>query len=156
MATATRYAIPPIAPSHEYGAPSSPRATSTRNATMIAVITTRPAMAVAAMSICRNRSSRPSPRRPRIVSLRPPRRIAAPKTDMTASEKSPLPGLPPIHKAASMTKPRPTENRGKNHLDLLICIEYLLDWNSEEASESERERQRRHVLARLDRVDRLS
>src|SRR5262245_57936540 len=126
------------------------------NATMIAPITTMPASAVAARSICLKRSSRPSPRRPRIVSLRlPPTRITAPNTDMIPSETSPAPGWPALHCAASITSPSATANRGWNHFDLVICIEHLLHCGTEETRERQGERQRRRVLARLDRVDRL-
>src|SRR5262245_3609882 len=123
---------------------------------MIALITTIPAIAVAARSICRKRSSRPSPRSPRTVSLRPPARISAPKAVMIASEPSPLSGFPPIHCAANMTKPSATANPGMNHFDLVICIEHLLHRRLEKACEGEREGQRRRVPLLLDRVDRLS
>src|SRR5262245_6126141 len=154
-ATATRYAMPPIAPSHAYGCPSCPRATSTTKATMIAVITTRPAIAVAARSIRWKRSSRPSPRRPRIVSLRPPKRTIAAKIVITARACNPSARLPPIQIAAIMTIPSPTENAGRNHFDLLICIEHLLHPDAEEPTEGDRERERGDVPAGLDRVDRL-
>src|SRR5262249_36958007 len=133
-----------------------PRASSTTKATMVAVITASPAIAVAWMSISRNRSSRPSPRRPRIVSLRPPRRTIAPKPAMIASETSPPFASPPIHCAAKPTPPRATENNGRNHFDLAILIEHLLDSRSEEPGERERERQRGRVALLLDRVDRLA
>src|SRR5262245_1228509 len=122
---------------------------------MIAVITAMPASAVAWMSIWRKRSSRPSPRRPRIVSLRPPSRIRRPKPAMIASETSPSRGLPPIHWTAKNAIPSPSENSGRNHLDLVIDMKHLLHGDAEEAGEGERERQRRRVLAGLDRVDRL-
>ena len=49
---------------------------------------------------------------PRTVSLRPPNRINAPKATMTASEKSPVRGSPPIHMAARKSDPSPTATRG--------------------------------------------
>src|SRR5262249_55064903 len=145
-----------IAPSHEYGDPLRPRAISTTNATMIAVITADPATAVAWMSICLNRSSRPSPRNPRIVSLRPPSRTSRPKPAMIANDTSPPSGSPPIHCAANTTKPSASENSGTNHFDLAIRIEHLLDPRAEETGERERERQRGRVTLLLDRVDRLA
>src|SRR5262245_59391904 len=119
---------------------------------MIAVITTMPAIAVAARSIWRNRSSFPSPPSPRIVSLRPPKRITAATPTMISNEYTPLRASPPIHSAAKITTPRPTATAGWNHFDLLICIEHLLHLNVEESGKGERERQRRRVLLRLDRV----
>src|SRR5262245_32413984 len=144
-----------MAPSCAYGLPSWPRATSMRNAPMIAVITTIPAIAVAATSIWRKRSSRPSPRIPRIVSLRPPRRIAAANTSMTRNEKTALRGSPPIHIAANSSTPRATATAGWNHLDLVSCIEHLLHRNVEVARERKCQRERGGVLLGLDRVDRL-
>src|SRR3954466_7093282 len=64
---------PATAPSHASGRPPLPCRISTRKPTMIAVIAAMPESAVALRSILAKRSSRPSPRRPRIVSLRPPR-----------------------------------------------------------------------------------
>src|SRR5262249_53390197 len=116
---------------------------------------TRPAIAVASLSICRNRSSRPSPRSPRIVSLRPPRNTSAPKPARIANETSPPPGSPPIHCAMKTTPPSATAKSGRNHLDLAIRIEHLLHRRSEEAGQRERERQRRRIALLLDRVDRL-
>src|SRR6185312_9466013 len=98
--------------------PSLPYAISTRKAMMIATITARPDTAVAWMSIFAKRSSRPSPRRPRMVSLRPPRRTASPNTARMANEMAPPPGSPPIAWAAKNTTPRNTAKSGRNHLDL--------------------------------------
>src|SRR3954447_26862502 len=107
-------------------------------------------------SIIRKRSSRPSPRRPRIVSLRPPSRISVPNAVRIPSETRPEPGLPPTHCAASITSPSATATSGRNHFVLVICIEHLLDRYVEVAGERERELERRDVAPRLDRVDRLS
>src|SRR5262245_17678330 len=122
---------------------------------MIALSTASPARAVAWMSIWRKRSSRPSPRSPRIVSLRPPSSISSPKPAVIASETSPSRGLPPIHCTAKNASPSASENSGRNHLDLVIDMEHLLYGDAEETGEGERERERRRVLAGLDRVDRL-
>src|SRR6516225_1756137 len=125
------------------------------NATMIARITARPASAVAWMSIIRKRSSRPSPRSPRIVSLRPPSRISAPNPAMIPRDRSPLPGLPPIHCAANTTIPSATDSIGTNHFDLVSRIEHGLHGRLEESRQCYRERQRWRVALLLDRVDRL-
>src|SRR5262245_23033574 len=131
---------------------------------MIAVMTATPARAVAWTSIWRKRSSRPSPRSPRIVSLRPPSSNSAPTPAMIANEISPPCGSPPIDSAARVTAPRVTANTGSNHFDfatrvhvvLVRCIEHLLYSASEVAGEGERERQRGCVALLLDRVDRLA
>ena len=81
------------------------------------MITTRPANAVALTSICRNRSSRPSPRSPRIVSLLPPNRITAPKPAMIANETSPLPGSPFDHWIPRNRKPSARLNSGTTHFE---------------------------------------
>src|SRR6185503_12255281 len=127
------------------------------NATMITLRTTVPARAVAWMSIWRKRSSRPSPRSPRIVSLRPPRRISAPNPVRIASDSRPARGLPPTQRATSITSPSTTENRGRNHFDLHICssIEHRLHVRLEEPGEREGEGQGGGVALLLDRVDRL-
>src|SRR5690242_14723440 len=64
---------------------------------------------------------RPSPRRPRIVSLRPANRMNRPKPARIASETSPEPRLPPTQLTASTTTPSPSENSGKNHLDRMMA-----------------------------------
>src|SRR5262249_40261279 len=56
---------------------------------------------------------------------------------------------------AKNARPSASENSGRNHLDLVIDMEHLLHGNAEETGEGERERERRRVLAGLDRVDRL-
>src|SRR5262245_4505255 len=122
---------------------------------MIAPITASPAIAVAWMSIVRKRSSRPSPRSPRIVSLRPPSSTSRPKPATIANETSPPLGSPPIHCAMNTTKPSATAKSGRNHLVLVIRIEYLLDRRREVAGERECKRQRRRIPLLLDRVDRL-
>src|SRR6202035_4130066 len=106
------------------------------------MITANPAIAVAWISIWRKRSSRPSPRRPRIVSLRPPNSSKAPNPVMIAREPSPLRGVSAINSAT-------------NHFDLATLIEHLFHGGLEESSERERERQRGRVAVLLDRVDRL-
>src|SRR5262245_24274036 len=123
---------------------------------MIAVMTTRPAIAVAARSIWRKRSSFPSPRSPRIVSLRPPKRITAANAAMTSSAYTAPLRSPPIHSAAKSSAPSTRANTGWKHFDLLICIEHFLHLDVEESGQREREWQGRGVLLRLDRVDRLS
>src|SRR4051794_367034 len=126
-------------------------------ATMIAVMTATPAIAVAPTSICRKRSSRPSPRSPRMVSLRPPNRNTAPAASMIASDPSPAPGRPAAHWAASIATPRPAASPGTIHFEcLLVVIEHLLDRRLEEPRKCERERKRRDVSPLLDRVDRLT
>src|SRR5262249_9790705 len=153
---AARYVRPPIAPSQPYGEPSWPRASSTTKAMMIALSTASPARAVAWVSIWRERSSRPSPRSPRIVSLRPPKSSRPPKAAMMASDQSPLRGLPPIHWATSSTTPSPSANSGVNHLDLVIRIEGLLDAGPEVAREGERQGERGGGPLGLDRADGLA
>ena len=69
------------------------------------------------------------------------------KIVITPSACSPRERSPPSQIAAIITIPRPTENPGKNHLDLLICIEHLLDRDAEELAEREREGQRGGVAA---------
>src|SRR6516165_8532599 len=123
---------------------------------MTAVITATPASAVAWMSIMRKRSSRPSPRRPRIVSLRPPRSRSRPAPARIANETSPLCGSPPIHCATKTIAPSATANSGRNHFVLVICIEHRLHGAAEVAGEGKRERQRGGVALLLDRVDRLA
>src|SRR6516164_144953 len=108
------------------------------------------------MSIIRKRSSRPSPRKPRIVSLLPPSSTSAPKPAMIPRDSSPLPGSPPIHWAANTTSPSATANSGTNHLDLATLIEYRLHRGLEESRQRQRERQRWRVAILLDRVDRLT
>src|SRR5262249_51849691 len=126
-------------------------------ATITARIKTMPANAVAWMSIIRKRSSRPSPRRPRTVSLRPPIRINRPNTASVANEISPLRASPPIHCAANTAAPATTQNPGRNHFDLVTAvIEHLLNRCLEVARECESQGQRGHVAPLLDRVDRLS
>src|SRR5262249_7580083 len=111
--------------------------------------------AVAWMSIMRNRSSRPSPRSPRIVSLRPPSRNSTPAPARIANETSPLWGSPPIHCATKTIAPSATANRGMNHFVLVICIEHRLHAAAEVAGEGKGEWQRGGVALLLDRVDRL-
>src|SRR5262245_26396944 len=122
---------------------------------MMVRITARPASAVAWTSILRKRSSLPSPRSPRIVSLRPPTSTSTPAPARIATETSPLRGLPPIHCAAKTSTPRATANSGRNHFDLVICIEHLLHRAAEVTGEGESEWQRGCVALLLDRVDRL-
>src|SRR5581483_3102855 len=74
---------------------------------------------------------------------------------MIPSEPSPEPGWPPIHCAPRRTSPSASENAGRNHLDLVVCMKDLLDGGLEEARERERQSQRGDVLPGLDRVDRL-
>src|SRR5690242_10383875 len=141
--------------------PSLPWAISTRKAMMIAVITAVPAMAVAWRSIFAKRSSRPSPRRPRMVSLRPPRRRARPNSARMPNETAPPPGSPPIACAAKIRPPRKTLNSGRNHLDRSglrrsVGTEDLLHWGLEEGGYRERQGQRGRVALGLDRVDRLT
>src|SRR6185437_13374784 len=93
----------------------------------------RPAAAVALTSNCRKRSSYPSPRSPRIVSLRPPNRNTAPNAHMIASDTSPRIGSPPIHWVASITPPSVAAKSGRNHFVLRILIEDLLHGSSEES-----------------------
>src|SRR5262249_46211129 len=107
------------------------------------------------MSMRRKRSSRPSPRSPRIVSLRPPSRNKTPAPARMANETSPLCGAPPIHWAAKTRAPSATANRGMNHFVLVICIEDRLHSAAEVAGEGEREGQRGGIALLLDRVDRL-
>src|SRR5438093_4861524 len=119
-----------------------------------------PATAVAFRSSAANRSSRPSPRRPRIVSLLPPRRKIRPAPTMIANISAPARGSPPTHCAAQSTIPMVSANPGTyhllaHHLCLAICIEDLLHRSLEVPGERDRERQRRRVALLLDRVDRL-
>src|SRR5262245_11123495 len=123
---------------------------------MIALITTSPASALAWMSIRSQYSSRPSPRRPRTRSKRPPTRSTTPRPPISASENSPAPGSSPTQKAMRQATPSATENRGRNQLVLVtLRIEDLLHRRLEVPREPERERERRDVAAGLDRVDRL-
>ena len=68
-------------------------------ATSAAPRATMPAKAVARRSISAKRSSRPSPRSPRIVSLRPPSRNTAPSAVISASPPNPAARSSPIAKA---------------------------------------------------------
>src|SRR4051794_7073048 len=123
---------------------------------MSVTITANPAIAVAWMSIVRKRSSRPSPRRPRTVSLRPPTKISAPTTVSQANEKTPPRASPPIHCATKTATPSATQKSGRNHFVLVrFVIEHLLDCCFEGAREREGEGERRRVAPLLDRVDRL-
>src|SRR5512139_2669558 len=57
--------------------------------------------------------------------------------------------------AAAMRIPSTKPTAGTNHL-LSVVMEDLLDRAAEEAGDRERQRKRRQVAARLDRVDRLA
>src|SRR5947209_5284633 len=118
-----------MARSQPYGFPLCPRAMATSQATIRATIRASPAAAVACRSIRANRSSRPSPRSPRTVTLRPATRTTRPN-------------------AASL-------ERVMARLRSLV-IEHLLDRDPEKPGEREGERQRRGVALVLDRVDGLA
>src|SRR5690242_3462533 len=151
-----------MAHSQSYGLPLFPWAVATSQATIRATITASPAVAVACRSICAKRSSRPSPRSPRMVSLRPASRTSRPNTASRPNEKAPAPGFPPSQLAPRMTSPSATENDGRNHLERAMArlrslvIKHLLDRDTEEAGESQGERQRGGVTLVLDRVDGLA
>src|SRR5207247_3248771 len=127
-----------------------------------ATITASPDSAVACRSICANRSSRPSPRSPRTVSLRPASRMIRPNAASTASEITPWPGLPPSQLTASMIRPRTSENDGRNHLERVmpwlqsLVIEHLLDRDTKVPGERERQREGGGIALVLDRVDGLA
>src|SRR5690242_7912646 len=149
-----------MASSQLYGLPLRPWAISTSQATISVMITTSPDAAVARMSIWANRSSRPSPRSPRTVSLRPASRMARPNTVITARNTRPAPGCPPSQEAVSRRPPMATENSGRNHLvrvnaGLCLIIEHLLHRHPEVPGQGHREGQGRGVPVVLDRVDRL-
>src|SRR5690242_3899955 len=98
-----------------------------------------------------------SPRRPRIVSLRPPNRTRAPVKASTANDTRPEPGWPPIACAANIAPPMTTANSGRNQRDLhMVLIEHLLHCGLEIPREREGQRQRGRVALLLDRVDRLA
>src|SRR3954452_17815005 len=107
------------------------------------------------------RSSRPGAPSPCKVSLRPPRRKTRPKSVMTAKPNSPSRVESPSQEARSMRAPRKSEKSGIHHLlrhqglRAVVCMEYLLYLLVEESGERDRERQRRRIALRLDRVDRL-
>src|SRR4051812_15143255 len=123
---------------------------------MIATIRTLPAKAVAWTSIRCQYSSRPSPRRPRIRSLRPPTRKTRPSPARIARDSTAASCSPPAQSAAKKSSPSATENSGRNHFVLCSAvIEDLLHGQSEIAGERECEWKRRGVSLRLDRVDRL-
>jgi len=98
----------------------------------------------------------------RTVSLRPASKTIRPNPASTASEISPWPRLPPSQLTASMTRPRTSENAGRNHLDRVmprlqsLVIEHLLDCDAEVPGESESQRERGGVALVLDRVDGLA
>src|SRR4029077_18227285 len=160
--SATRYATPAMAPSCTNGVPSRPCAHSQPQAMMIELITTRPASAVAARSMRAQRSSRPSPRNMRIVSLRPPSASTAAMRTKNAMDVRPDWRSPPFHWAAPRPKPRTSVNAGRNQrveqmrrLMAASCMEDLLDRSLEEPRERNGERQRRRVATGLDSVDGL-
>src|SRR6185312_3002095 len=127
---------------------------------MIAVMTTRPAKAVARRSSIADRSSARGCRITSTTPLRPLKATsAAANPTMIARLTSPPPGSSFAHCTPRYTKPRATAKPGTSHFDLYmrigICIEDLLNGTGEEPREGDRERQRRRVAARLDRIDRL-
>ena len=159
----TRYARPPIAPSWTKGVPSRPCAHSQAHETMIAVIRTRPVRAVAARSMRAQRSSRPSPRIMRIVSLRPPRTSSAAMTTKRRDRRQPRLAIAADPLRSSQTRPRKIVNTGRNQrvdpirrLVAISCMEDLLHRSREEARERDGEREGRRVAPGLDGVDRLS
>src|SRR5690349_5823920 len=130
---------------------------------MTAVISASPLTAVARRSICAKRSSRPSPRRPRTVSLRPAAATNRPNAAMMPSPMRPIARCPPSQ-AASKTKPPKTRHvAGRSHAalaagwrpTLTLVIEHLLYRDAEVPGEGHGERQRRRVPLVLYRVDRL-
>src|SRR5690242_592875 len=151
-----------MARSQSYGLPLCPRAVATSQATIRATSRTRPVTAVAWRSIRAKRSSRPSPRSPRMVSLRPASSTSRPNTARTPNDMAPVASWPPSQLTVRMTRPRATENNGRNHLERVMArlrsmvIEHLLDRDTEEAGERERERQRGGVALLLDRIDGLA
>src|SRR6185437_15701921 len=151
-----------MARSQSYGLPLWPRAIATSQATIKATSRASPVIAVARRSICAKRSSRPSPRSPRIVSLRPASRKNRPNAVRPTREPTPTPGCPPSQVTARMTRPRTSENDGRNHLERVIprlrslVIEHLLDRDTKVPGESERQRKRWGIALVLDRVDGLA
>src|SRR5262249_29724986 len=111
---------------------------------------------------CAKRSSWPSPRNPRIVSLRPASRKMSPNTVTPTSPNTPSPGCPPSQAAARMTRPRTSENDGRNHLERVmpwlrsLVIEHLLDRDAKIPGERQRQRKRGGIALVLDRVDGLA
>src|SRR6476620_4880488 len=126
-----------------------------------AAIRTVPANAVARVSIISQRSSRPGPPRPASVSLRwPPIRKISPTATIIPSPAAPVPRSSAATNAPRMSRPRNVLNAGMNHrlryrLRGSISMEHLLDRQLEVAGQGDRQRQRRRVLLRLDRDDRL-
>src|SRR5262249_689645 len=122
-------------------------------------MSTSPASAGPWMSSRSQYSSRPSPRRPRTRSLRPPSRNTRPNAVIRARANTAEPSSPPAQNAVAQATPSATENAGKNHFVLYtgtVVIEDLLHRLAEVARERQRERQRGGVPALLDRVGRLS
>src|SRR3954467_8855616 len=130
---------------------------------------TTPASAVAWMSICAQRSSRPGPPSPASVSeRRPPKKNTAPRNSKTAAETAPSPVLPPIANAAKISAASRTQKAGMNQRvrykrfmrssrpGVVVDMEDLLYVRAEVAGERDGERQRRGVALLLDRVDRLA
>src|SRR5689334_3289494 len=128
---------------------------------MTALISTRPVNAVARRSICANRSSRPSPRRPRIVSLRPAAATNRPNAAITTKPIRPLTSWPPSQPTSSTRQPNAKQNSGMCHFWtdwgwlLSLVIEHLLYCDAEIPGEGHGQRKRRGVPLVLDRVDRL-
>src|SRR3954451_22303078 len=118
-------------------------------------MTMAPANAVARRSIIAQRSSRPGPPSPAIVSERPPKAKIAASTAMIPEEKTPWPTLPPRAKAPNIRAPRNREKAGMNQR-LCIGMEHLFDGRVEVLGERHRQRQRGRVALLLDRVDRLA
>src|SRR6476646_7824728 len=151
-----------MARSQSYGLPLWPRAMATSQATISATSRASPVIAVARRSICANRSSRPSPRSPRTVSLRPASRKNSPNAVRPPNPNTPSPGCPPSQATARMTRPRTNENDGRNHLERVIprlrslVIEHLLDRDTKVPGEGERQRKRGGIALVLDRVDGLA
>src|SRR5262245_47389362 len=151
-----------MARSQPYGLPLCPRVMATSQATISATIRTDPATAVACRSICAKRSSRPSPRSPRTVSLRPASKKNRPNAVRPTREPTPTPGCPPSQVTVRMTRPTTSENDGRNHLERVIprlqslVIEHLLDRDAKVPGERERQRKRWGVALVLNRVDGLA
>src|SRR6201985_2006660 len=128
---------------------------------MTAVISTSPVTAVARRSICAKRSSRPSPRRPRTVSLRPATATNRPNAAMIASPMSPLTNCPPSQAASSTKPPKTRHVAGMSPFALVagwrltLVIEHLLYRDAEIPGEGHGERERWRVPLVLYRVDRL-